>query len=147
MSNKRVSVVVEATDTISDIIKKLEMELEPSEVELNQLKEEKALMQKRELELTKNVEELNEANKNAAKALAATYDEKAFETYITWQDALKKGFVNPGELVFHKGKMYTVISPTGTNKDMAPDISTSAYLDITDSIDKSKLKKEKPKGK
>lgn len=147
ISNKRISVIVDGTDTISDIIGKLERQLEPSEMELNRLKKEKDWLEERQLELTKNVEELNEANKNAARTLAATYSQKAFETYIKWKDALEKGFLNPGELVFYKGRIYTVISPTGTNPDMTPDTSTSTYLDITDSVDKSKLKKEKPKDK
>lgn len=144
MQNRRISVVAEATESIETIMGKLEAELEPSELELNRLREEKAWMQEREVELTKNVAELNAATKNAAKVLAATYDPKAFETYIKWKDALAKGFLNPGELVFYKGRLYIVISPTGTNDDMAPDKTPSVYLDVSDSVKKSDLDKEKP---
>lgn len=141
--NRRITVVAEPTDSIETIIGKLESELDPTELELNRLREEKAWMQEREIELTKNVAELNAANKNAAKMLAATYDDESISKYITWQDALKRGYLNPGELVFYKGKIYTVISPTGTNDLMEPDKTPSSYLDISDSVKKSDLKKEK----
>lgn len=144
MQNRRISVVAEATESIETIMGKLESELDPFERELNTLREEQSLMKEREVELTKNVAELNAANKNAAKVLAATYDPKAFETYIKWKDALEKGSLNPGELVFYKGRLYIVISPTGTNPDMAPDKATSSYLDVSDSVKKSDLDKEKP---
>ena len=142
--NRRITVIAESTDTIEDIMGKLEGELDPFERELNTLREEQSVMKEREAELTQNVAELNEANKNAAKVLAATYDDESISQYITWQDALEKGFLNPGELVFHNGKIYTVISPTGTNDLMEPDKTPSAYLDISDSVKTSDLKKEKP---
>ena len=143
--NRRITVTAESTDTIEDIMNKLEEELDPFERELNTLREERSVMKEREAELKQNVAELNAANKNAAKVLAATYDDESISKYITWQDALKKGYLNPGELVFHKGKMYTVISPTDTNDLMEPDKTPSAYLDISDSVKKSDLKKEKLK--
>lgn len=143
-NGRRITVIAESTDSIATILNKLSSELEPSEIELNRLREEKAWMQEREIELTKNVEELNEANRNAAKALAATYDDESISKYINWNDALNKGFLNPGELVSYKDKLYTVISPTGTNDLMLPDKTPSAYLDITDSVKKPDLKKETP---
>ena len=143
-NNRRLTVVAESTNSIEDIISKLETELEPSEAELNRLKEEKTAMMERQAELAKNVEELNEANKNAARTLAATYDPEAFKTYIKWKDALGKGFLNPGELVFYKGRLYTVISPTEINEELTPDSDARVYLDISDSVKKSDLKKEKP---
>lgn len=146
-NNRRLTVVAESTDTIEDIMNKLETELEPSEAELNRLKEEKTAMMERQAELAKNVEELNEANKNAARTLAATYDPEAFKTYIKWKDALEKGFLNPGELVFYKGRLYTVISPTEINEELPPDSDARVYLDISDSVNKSDLKKEKYKDK
>lgn len=144
-NNRRLTIVANSTDTIEDIIAKLETELEPSELELNRLKEEKTAMMERQAELAKNVEELNEANKNAARTLAATYDEEEFKSYIKWKDALEKGFLNPGELVFYKGRLYTVISPTGINEELTPDKDARVYLDISDSVKKSDLKKEKYK--
>lgn len=144
-NGRRIAVVAGSGDSIEAILLKLESELEPSEVELNRLKEEKAWMQEREIELTKNVAELNAANKNAAKVLAATYDDESISKYIKWKDALAKGFLNPGELVFYKGKMYTVISPTGTNDLMVPDKEPSIYLDISDAVKKPDLEKDDPK--
>ena len=142
-NNRRLTVVAESTDSIEDIMGKLEGELDPFERELNTLREEQSVMKEREAELTQNVAELNAANKNAAKVLAATYDDESINQYITWQDALEKGFLNPGELVFHKGKIYTVISPTGTNDLMEPDKTPSAYLDISDSVKEEKPMEEK----
>ena len=142
-NNRRLTVVAESTDSIENIISKLETELEPSEAELNRLKEEKTAMMERQAELAKNVEELNEANKNAAKVLAATYDDESINQCITWQDALEKGYLNPGELVLHKDKIYTVIAPTGTNELMEPDKTPSAYLDISDSVKEAKPMEEK----
>ena len=141
--NRRITVVAESTDTIEDIMVKLEGELDPFERELNHLREEQTTMKEREMELTQNVAELNAANKNAAKVLAATYDDESINQCITWQDALEKGFLNPGELVSHKGKIYTVISPTGTNDLMEPDKTPSAYLDISDSVKEAKPMEEK----
>ena len=142
--NRRITVVAESTDTIEDIMVKLEGELDPFERELNHLREEQTTMKEREMELKQNVAELDAANKNAAKVLAATYDAESINQYITWQDALEKGFLNPGELVSHNGRLYTVISPTGTNDLMEPDKTPSAYLDISDSVKKSDLKEAKP---
>ena len=142
-NNRRLTVVAESTDSIEDIMGKLEGELDPFERELNTLREEQSVMKEREAELTQNVAELNAANKNAAKVLAATYDDESINQYITWQDALEKGFLNPGELVFHKGKIYTVISPTGTNDLMEPDKTPSAYLDISDSVKEAKPMEER----
>lgn len=143
-NGRRIAIVAGVGDSIESILLKLESELEPSEVELNRLKEEKAQMQGREIELNKSLAELDKANRNAAKALAATYDDESISKYIKWKDALTKGFLNPGELVFYKGKMYTVISPTGTNDLMTPDKEPSVYLDISDSVKKPDLDKEKP---
>ena len=142
--NRRITVIAESTDTIEDIMGKLEGELDPFERELNTLREEQTTMKEREMELKQNVAELNAANKNAAKVLAATYDDESISSYIKWQDALEKGFLNPGELVFYEGRLYTVISPTGTNDEMAPDKTPMVYLDISDSVKKSDLNKEKP---
>ena len=141
--NRRITVIAESTDTIEDIMGKLEGELDPFERELNTLREEQSVMKEREVELTQNVAELNAANKNAAKVLGATYDDESINQSITWQDALERGFLNPGELVLHNGKIYTVISPTGTNDLMEPDKTPSAYLDITDSVKEAKPMEEK----
>ena len=142
--NRRITVIAESTDTIEDIMGKLEGELDPFERELNTLREEQNLMKEREMELTQNVAELNAANKNVAQVLAATYDDESISKASTWEDALQKGFLNPGELVFYEGRLYTVISPTGTNDEMVPDKTPMVYLDISDSVKKSDLKKEKP---
>lgn len=142
--NRRITVVAEPTDTVEDIMGKLEGELDPFERELNNLREEQTVMKEREVELTQNVAELNAANKNAAQVLAATYDDESISKSITWEDALEKGFLNPGELVFYEGRLYTVISPTGTNDLMEPDKTPMVYLDISDSVNTSDLKKEKP---
>jgi len=146
--NRRITVVAEPTDTIEGILGKLEGELDPFERELHHLREEQTAMKEREIELTQNVAELDAANKNAAKALVATYDDESISSYIKWKDALQKGYLNPGEIVFHKGRLYTVISPTDTNDLMEPDKTPSVYLDISDAVKKSDLNKEKPmKGK
>ena len=142
--NRRITVVAESTDTIEDIMGKLEGELDPFERELHHLREEQTTMKEREAELQQNVAELNAANKNAAKVLAATYDDESISSYIKWKDALERGYLNPGEIVFYKGRLYTVISPTDTNDLMAPDKTPSVYLDISDAVKKSDLKKEKP---
>lgn len=142
--NRRITVVAEPTDTIEDIMGKLEGELDPFERELHHLREEQTAMKEREIELTQNVAELNAANKNAAKALAATYDNKTISSYIKWKDAIERGYLNPGEIIFYKGRLYTVISPTTTNDLMEPDKTPRVYLDISDYVKKSDLDKEKP---
>lgn len=143
-NGRRIAVVAESADSIDSILEKLESELDPSERELNRLKEEQAALKEREVELNKSIEDLSVANKNAASTLAATYTDESLSTYIKWEDALAKGFLNPGELVFYKGRLYTVISPTGTNDLMLPDSTPKVYLDITDSVKMGDLKKENP---
>lgn len=143
-NSRKVTITVSKDETIEMIVSKLVDELEPSDKEIYQLKEETAKANEQNAELMRIASELEEANRNAAKTLAAIYDDESKSKYITWQDAIKKGFLNPGELVFFKGKMYTVISPTGTGKGMEPTTMPNAYLDVSDSIKKSDLKKEKP---
>ena len=102
--NRRITVIAESTDTIEDIMVKLEGELDPFERELHHLREEQTTMKERETELKQNVAELNAANKNVAQVLAATYDDESISKASTWEDALQKGFLNPGELVFYEGR-------------------------------------------
>lgn len=133
-NNRRLSVTVTKECTIEKMIADLVSQLDPSDKELYQLKIENAKINEQAAELIENAAKLKEANRNAAKTLAATFDGESISKYITWADAITKGFVNPGELVFYKGKMYTVISPTGTNDLMLPDQTPSAYLDVSEAI-------------
>lgn len=134
-NNRRLTVVAESTDTIEDIMNKLETELEPSEAELNRLKEEKTAMMERQAELAKNVEELNEANKNAARALVATYDPEAFKTYIKWEDAVKDSqLLKVGDLVGYDGSIYAVIFEHTARIDRPPYGTWTWFTDIAKEV-------------